>query len=210
MTGLYCRVEPVDVERDAAALYEAFSTAPDGRDWTYLFVGPFADFASYRDYLTKATASSDPLHHTIVDLASARPVGTAALMRIDPAHGVIEVGHVMYSPRLQRSRAATEATFLLMSRAFDELGYRRYEWKCDAFNERSRRAAERYGFTFEGIFRQAIVYKGRSRDTAWYSITDGEWPAIRKGFEAWLAPGNFDPEGRQRQSLAALLAQARA
>jgi RimJ/RimL family protein N-acetyltransferase len=152
------------------------------------------------------TQSSDPLHHAVIDAATAKPAGTAALMRIDPDNGVIEVGAIIYSRRLQRSRAGTEAMFLLMRRAFDQLGYRRYEWKCDSLNAPSRRAAERYGFRFEGIFRQAWVYKGRNRDTAWLSITDREWPAIRRAFEQWLSPENFDPEGRQRRSLSALRA----
>jgi len=210
LTGRYCRLEPVDVARDAADLYQAYSEAADGRDWTYLFVGPFADFASYRDYLVKATAGSDPLHHAIIDSVSGKAVGTAALMRIDPAHGVIEVGHIAYAPRLQRTPAATEAMYLLMRRVFDELGYRRYEWKCDDNNLRSRAAAARYGFQFEGIFRQAIVYKGRSRDTAWFSITDREWPAIRTGFEQWLSPENFDAAGVQIAALSTLIARARA
>ena len=149
------------------------------------------------------------MHHTIVDLETGKPVGTAALMRIDATHGVIEVGHITYSPKLQRSRAATEAMYLMMRRAFDELGYRRYEWKCDDNNLRSRAAALRYGFTFEGIFRQAIVYKGRSRDTAWYSIVDNEWPAIRRGFERWLDPDNFDAAGTQKEKLSDMIRQAR-
>jgi RimJ/RimL family protein N-acetyltransferase len=210
MRGRFCRVEPVEVDRHAADLYQAYRAAADGRDWTYLFAGPFADFASYREHLVKATAGNDPLHYAIIDLASGKPAGTAALMRIEPAHGVIEIGHIVYSPRLQRTPAATEAMFLLMQRVFDELGYRRYEWKCDANNERSRAAAARYGFQFEGIFRQAIVYKDRSRDTAWFSIIDSEWPAIRHGFEQWLAPANFDAEGNQLEPLAALITQSRA
>lgn len=210
LVGRYCRVEPLHVERHAADLYQAYSEAADGRDWTYLFVGPFPDFTSYRDYLVKATAGNDPLHHAIIDLASGKPVGTAALMRIDPAHGVIEVGHITYSPRLQRTPAATEAMFLLMRRVFDELGYRRYEWKCDDKNGRSRAAAARYGFQFEGIFRQAIVYKGRSRDTAWYSIIHSEWPAIHKGFEQWLSPANFDAAGNQLERLSTLITRSRA
>jgi RimJ/RimL family protein N-acetyltransferase len=127
-------------------------------------------------------------------------------MRIDPANGVIEIGHIVYSPRLKRTRSGTEAMYLFMSRVFDELGYRRYEWKCDSLNEPSRRAAERYGFRYEGIFRQAVVYKGRNRDTAWFSITNGEWPALRAAFEAWLGPGNFNADGTQRQSLSAMRA----
>lgn len=209
LSGRYCRLEPVDVERHAADLYHAYSEAADGRDWTYLFVGPFSDFASYRAYLVKATTGDDPLHHAIIDLVSGKAVGTAALMRIDPAHGVIEVGHITYSPRLQRTPAATEAMYLLMRRVFDELGYRRYEWKCDDNNLRSRAAAVRYGFQFEGIFRQAIVYKERSRDTAWFSIVDSEWPAIRAGFEQWLSPKNFDATAKQVESLSTLIARAR-
>jgi RimJ/RimL family protein N-acetyltransferase len=210
LVGRHCRLEPLDAGRHAADLYEAYSEAADGRDWTYLFVGPFPDFAGYRDYLVKATANPDPLHHAIIDLASGKPVGTAALMRIDPAHGVIEVGHITYSPRLQRTPAATEAMYLLMRRVFDELGYRRYEWKCDDNNLRSRAAAARYGFQFEGIFRLGMVYKGRSRDTAWFSIIDSEWPAIRSGFEQWLAPSNFDAAGGQVEPLSVLIARSRA
>lgn len=208
MSGRYCRLEPVDVERHAADLFEAYMLAPDGRDWTYLFVERPEDLAACRAYLAKAAASNDPLHYAVVDLSpgvsSGKAVGTAALMRIEPVHGVIEVGSITWSPRLQRTRASTEAMYLMMRRAFDELGYRRYEWKCDSFNAPSRAAALRLGFRYEGIFRQAIVYKGRSRDTAWFSITDKEWPAVRAAFEAWLSSENFDTEGRQRRSLSAL------
>lgn len=204
LTGRYCRVEPVDVERHAHDLYEAYRSAPDGRDWTYMSAGPFETFDAYWDYLSRAAASADPLHHAVIDGESGKAVGTLALMRIDAANGVIEVGHVAYSPRMQRTPAGTEAQFLLMRRVFDELGYRRYEWKCDHLNAPSRRAALRYGFQFEGIFRQAVIYKGRSRDTAWFSMLDSEWPRIRAGFEQWLAPDNFDAEGRQRVRLAEL------
>ncbi|VVD86748.1 GNAT family N-acetyltransferase [Pandoraea anhela] len=209
IVGRYCRLEPIDVERHAKDLYDAYSTAADGRDWTYMTGGPFADFDSYYAYATKLAASADPLHHAVIDLATGKAVGTLSLMRIDPANGVVEVGHVAYSPLLKRTRAGTEAQYLLMRRAFDELGYRRYEWKCDALNAPSRRAAARYGFTFEGIFRQAIVYRGRSRDTAWFSIIDGEWPAIRRGFEQWLSPENFDAQGQHRAGLAALISAAK-
>jgi RimJ/RimL family protein N-acetyltransferase len=209
MIGRYCRIEPVDVERHAADLYQAYSEAHDGRDWTYMFAGPFADFASYRQYLTSAVSGADPLHHAIIDLATGKAVGTAALMRIDRTHGVIEVGHIAYSPRLKRTPAATEAMFLLMKRVFDELGYRRYEWKCDHLNAPSRAAALRYGFQFEGIFRQAVIYKGRSRDTAWFSMIDSEWPAVRSGFEEWLRPENFDGAGKQLKRLSDLIDQAR-
>jgi RimJ/RimL family protein N-acetyltransferase len=149
------------------------------------------------------------LHYAVIDLATAKPVGTLSLMRIDPANGVIEVGHVTYSPRLKRTRKATEAMFLLLGEVFDKLGYRRFEWKCDSLNEPSRRAAQRYGFTFEGIFRQAIVYRERNRDTAWFSIIDSEWPALRSGYQRWLDAGNFDAQGQQVERLADVIAQCR-
>ena len=204
MEGRYCRVEPVDVERHVDELFEAYIAAPDGRDWTYLFTERPEDLGACRAHLVRAAASNDPLHYTIIDLQSGKAAGTAALMRIEPVHGVIEVGSITYSPALKKTRAGTEAMYLMMRRAFDELGYRRYEWKCDAHNAPSRAAASRYGFQFEGIFRQAIVTKGRSRDTAWFSIIDSEWPRVRAGFEAWLSAGNFDAAGRQKRSLAAL------
>ncbi|WP_041197248.1 GNAT family N-acetyltransferase [Burkholderia pseudomallei] len=207
--GRFCRIEPVDPGRHADDLHAAYATAADGRDWTYMSAGPFADAESYRAYLRKAAETDDPLHHAIVDLATGKAVGTFALMRADRANGAIEVGFVAYSPLLQKTCAGTEALFLLMRRVFDELGYRRFEWKCDSLNAPSRAAALRYGFTYEGLFRQAVVYKGRSRDTAWYSIVDGEWPALRSAFEQWLAAGNFDAHGRQRQSLSTLIAAAR-
>jgi RimJ/RimL family protein N-acetyltransferase len=204
--GRFCRIESLDPARHAADLYQAYSQASDGRLWTYLSNEPFQDAASFDAYMAKAAASTDPMHHAIIDLASGKAIGTAALMRIDPVNGVIEVGHVAYSPLLQRTAHATEAQYLFMKRVFEELGYRRFEWKCDSLNEPSRKAAVRYGFTFEGIFRQAIVYKGRTRDTAWYSMLDSEWPALRAGYEAWLAPENFDAQGRQRRTLAACMA----
>ena len=164
--------------------------------------GPFARLDAYLAWADQSAVSQDPLFHAIVDRASNRAVGVAAYLRIEPAVGVIEVGHIAYAPALQRTPAATEAMYLLMRRVFDELGYRRYEWKCDALNAASRAAAERLGFTFEGIFRQATLYKGRNRDTAWYSVIDREWPQRKAAFEAWLGPGNFDDEGRQRTPLA--------
>lgn len=209
LTGRYCRIEAVDVERHAADLFEAYAIAPDGNDWAYMSSGPFSDLASYRDYLAKAATSDDPLHYAIIDLTTGKPVGTFALMRIDTANGVIEVGHVAYSRLLKRTPVATEAMFLLMTRVFDELGYRRYEWKCDHLNAPSRSAALRYGFQYEGIFRQAVVYKGRSRDTAWYAIIDGDWPALRSAYQQWLNAENFDAAGQQRQTLAALIAAQR-
>jgi RimJ/RimL family protein N-acetyltransferase len=205
MAGRYARVEPVDVAQHSTGLFAAYSEAPDGRDWTYLPIERPEDEQTFRTYLMALAASEDPLHHTIIDSASGRALGTAAFMRIEPAHGVIEVGCITFSQALKRTRVATEAMYLMMRRAFDELGYRRYEWKCDSLNAPSRAAARRYGFTFEGVFRKAIIYKGRSRDTAWYSITDDEWPTVRSALETWLQPGNFDA-GRQRRSLAAVRA----
>lgn len=207
LVGRTCSVEKLDADRHAADLFAAYAEAPDQRDWTYLSVGPFADAASYGAHVRREAVKTDPFHHAIVEGASGRPIGTAALMRIDPRNGVIEIGHIAYAPRLQRSRAGTEAIYLLLRRVFDELGYRRCEWKCDSLHATSRRAAERYGFRFEGIFRQAVVYKGRTRDTAWFSIIDGEWPAIRQAFERWLSPDNFDADGRQRRALATFRAQ---
>ena len=205
LAGRFCRVEPLDVERHARPLHDANSLDPEGRMWTYLFSGPFASLEEYRAWLAPRPASEDPLFFAFVDLRRAQAVGAGAYMRIDPANGVMEVGHLAFSPLMQRTPVATEAMYLMMKHAF-ELGYRRYEWKCDALNAASRHAAERLGFTFEGIFRQAIVYKGRSRDTAWYSILDREWPGLDAAFRAWLDPANFDAEGVQRRSLAALRA----
>jgi RimJ/RimL family protein N-acetyltransferase len=199
--GRFCRVEPLDPSRHAAQLFDANGDDAQGRNWTYLPHGPYPSFESYREYLTAAAERDDPLIHAIVDLPSGRAVGMAGLMRIDAAAGVIEVGGINYSPRLQRRAAATEAMYLLMRRVFDELGYRRYEWKCDALNAASRAAALRLGFRYEGLFRQATVYKGRSRDTAWFSIIDSEWPALRAAFESWLDPANFDADGHQHRNL---------
>jgi RimJ/RimL family protein N-acetyltransferase len=207
--GRYTRIEPLDPARHCADLFAANSADVEGRMWTYLVVEPFATLAAYRAWADKAVTSEDPFFHAIIDRATGKPLGVASFMRIDPAMGVIEVGNIAYSPALQKSRLATEAMFLMMSRAFDELGYRRYEWKCDALNAPSRTAALRLGFTYEGLFRQAIMYKGRNRDTTWYSITDGEWPAIRSAYERWLRPDNFDAAGRQRARLADLIAAAR-
>jgi RimJ/RimL family protein N-acetyltransferase len=202
--GRFCRIEPLDPGRHAADLLAANAEDRDGRNWTYLPYGPFARDEDYRQWMERVCQGEDPIFHAIVARDSGRAVGVASLMRIDPANGVIEVGGINYSPRLQRHPAATEAMYLLMRRVFDEFGYRRYEWKCDALNAPSRTAAARLGFRFEGIFRQAIVYKGRSRDTAWFSIIDSEWPALKAAFERWLDPANFDEAGRQRQSLSAL------
>jgi len=204
IAGRYCRIEPIDLERHAAALFESYMQAADARDWTYLFSERPASSKLFREYLQSLAASNDPLHFAIVELAKQTAVGTAALMRIEAVHGVIEIGSIAYSSLLKNTCAGTEAMYLLMRRVFDELSYRRYEWKCDSLNAPSCAAAKRYGFAFEGIFRNAIVYKGRSRDTAWFSIIDEEWPRIRTAFEMWLDPGNFDGAGRQRRALGAI------
>lgn len=202
--GRYCRVEPISLERHAVALFESYMRAPDERDWTYLFSERPQNISVFREYLAKLASSSDPLHYAIVERAKDRAVGTASLMRAEPLHGVIEVGNIGYSPLLKHTSAATEAMYLLMRRVFDELGYRRYEWKCDSLNAPSCAAAKRYGFVFEGIFRNAVVYKNRSRDTAWFAIIDSQWPRIRTAFQMWLDPQNFDAAGRQRRALAAI------
>jgi RimJ/RimL family protein N-acetyltransferase len=199
--GRYCRLEPLNPEHHAADLFASYSVAPDDRGWTYLSIGPFANVSEYSAYLEGAAASADPLHYAVIDLKSGIAVGTVALMRIDRVNGVVEVGFVVFSPLLQRSPLSTEAQYLLMKYVFDELGYRRYEWKCDSLNTPSRQAAARLGFTFEGLFRQAVVYKQRTRDTAWFSIIDSEWPAISSAFEKWLAVENMDEQGVQRYAL---------
>ncbi|HDS1530724.1 TPA: GNAT family N-acetyltransferase [Stenotrophomonas maltophilia] len=201
LTGVECRLEPINPARHADALFKAYSQMADARDWLYLSVGPFHDAQAYRAYAEKIARETDPLHFAVVDLRNGLPVGTLALMRQQPQHGVMEVGFVAFSPTLQRSRISTEAQFLLMSHAFDELGYRRYEWKCDSLNERSRNAAERLGFQYEGTFRQALVYKERNRDTAWFSVIDKDWPLVKAAFQRWLAPENFDAQGNQIERL---------
>jgi RimJ/RimL family protein N-acetyltransferase len=205
--GRYCRIEPLDPARHAADLHAVNTLDPSGRAWTYMNYGPFDSLENYREWMQSFCMGDDPMFHAIVDVSTGEAVGVASYLRIDAAHGVIEVGHINYSPRLQRTRTATEAMFLMMHRAFS-LGYRRYEWKCDALNAPSRAAAQRLGFTYEGIFRQATIYKNRSRDTAWFSIIDSEWPALRDAFTRWLDPENFDAQGRQRERLPDLTAAA--
>ncbi len=205
IAGRYCRVEPLDPGRHARELWEANSQDPSGRAWTYSSAGPFASFDTYLAWMKSVCLGDDPLYHAIIDAESGKAAGAASYLRIDPANGVIEVGHILYSPLLQRTRAATEAMYLMMKRAFG-LGYRRYEWKCDALNAPSRAAARRLGFSFEGIFRQAIVYKGRSRDTAWFAVIDRDWPELEKAFLQWLDAGNFDAGGVQRVALSSLTA----
>jgi len=204
MFGRFCRVEPLDPELHARELFDAYSEDRDGRMWTYLPSGPYPTFEAYRAAAVGMAAADSRVTYTVIDAASGKAVGTASYLNINLTAGSIEVGSITYAPALQRKPAGTEAMFLMMRRAFDELGYRRYEWKCNSLNAPSRAAAERYGFRYEGLFRRADVVKGHNRDTTWFSITDGEWPALKAAFERWLDRANFDADGRQRERLAAL------
>lgn len=196
LAGRYARLEPLDPARHGDHLFAA-SMAPGAEErFRYLPDSP-QDRAAFGGWLTRAANSEDPLFHAVIDCSSGRCEGRQALMRIVPEHGVIEIGSILWGPAIVRTRVATEALYLCARYAFDELGYRRFEWKCNARNEPSRRAAARFGFTYEGAFRQHMVVKGQSRDTAWFSIIDREWPALRRAFELWLEPANFDREGRQ-------------
>jgi RimJ/RimL family protein N-acetyltransferase len=201
IAGERVRLEPLDPEKHAAGLFRAAQgPGSDPALWDHLSYGPFADQGDYEAFLRADAMGDDPLVFAITE--GGIPMGVASYLRIEPAMGVIEIGHIWFGAALQRTPAATEAIYLLARHAFDDLGYRRLEWKTDAQNARSRRAAERFGFTFEGIFRQHMVVKDRNRDTAWFAMLDRDWPALRAAFEAWLDPGNFDREGRQRRSLA--------
>jgi RimJ/RimL family protein N-acetyltransferase len=208
--GRFVTLRPIQPATDAAPLYE-ISHAPTGDPsiWTYLYDGPYPDLSSFTTVLERQATSSDPLFFTITHAGDTKPLGVLSYMAIVPEHGSIEIGHIWFSPELQRTRAATEAIFLLARHAFDELGYRRLEWKCNALNQPSRTAAARFGFEFEGVFMQHRVIKGRNRDTAWFAITDTRWPRVRTAFERWLSPDNFDAEGNQRQSLSGLTASHR-
>jgi RimJ/RimL family protein N-acetyltransferase len=209
LEGRYCWLEPLDPADHGTALHEAYSADMEGRLWTYMGYGPFGSEAAFVEWLKGNCLGEDPLFYAVIERNEGKPLGLASYLRIQPSIGVIEVGHVSYAPRLQRTTAATEAMVLMARHVFEDLGYRRYEWKCDALNAGSRRAALRLGFRFEGVFRQATIYKGRNRDTAWYSIIDREWPVLREAFDAWLDPGNFDTEGRQRSALPDLVEIAR-
>ena len=203
--GRFCRIESFDIDAHADDLFEAFALNASGANWTYLGYEPTDNVADLRKIMAAGWQGEDPLFHTIIDKATDKPVGVAALMRIDKANGAIEVGNIHYSEHLKQRPAATEAMFLLMRRVFKELGCRRYEWKCDSLNAPSRAAAARLGFSYEGLFRQAVVYKGRNRDTAWFSIIDDEWPALEAAYEAWLSPENIGSDGKQKQRLQALI-----
>jgi len=203
MEGKYCRLEPLDPGVHAEALYAEFALDPEGRDWTYLPYGPFGSLDAYRRWMKETCLGDDALFFAIVDRQSGKPLGGASYLRIMPASGSIEVGHILYTERLKRSASATEAMYLMMENVF-ALGYRRYEWKCDALNAASRAAAQRLGFSYEGIFRQATVYKGRNRDTAWYAVMDSDWPRLCTAYRRWLDPANFDEHGKQRTRLSEL------
>jgi RimJ/RimL family protein N-acetyltransferase len=203
--GAVCRLEPLEADRHAADLFDANKADGSGRMWTYLPYGPFDGLEEYVAWIQGVSRAADPLFFAVTDAVTGKAAGVASYLRIDQANGTIEVGHIAYSPALQRTRAATEAMYLMMQHAF-ALGYRRYEWKCDALNVPSRAAAQRLGLSYEGVFRQAVVYKGRNRDSAWYAAIDREWPALDAAFTRWLDPANFDPEGRQRIRLGDLTA----
>ncbi|MBR9651005.1 GNAT family N-acetyltransferase [Thalassovita aquimarina] len=206
LEGRYARLEPLSAERHAALLFRAFED--HDAVWDYMGYGPFHSAAAYHRWVREMEAGDDPLFYAIQDVEAAAFGGVASFLRITPAMGVIELGHINLSPSLQKTRAATEAFFLMMQWAFDN-GYRRFEWKCDARNMGSRRAAQRLGLSFEGVFRQHMIVKGRNRDTAWFSATDKDWPALAEAFRVWLSPGNFDADGRQVESLSDLTALVR-
>ncbi len=207
LRGRYCTVAPISIAQHSADLFHANRQDREGRNWVYLPYGPFDTLESYRRWLAATCLGDDPMFFSIIDRQSGKALGVASYLRIKPEAGSIEVGHINYAPAMQRTPLATEAMYLMMANAFD-LGYRRYEWKCNALNQRSRNAALRLGFTYEGIFRQMQLSKGRNRDTAWYAVIDAEWAALKGAFETWLAAGNFAGDGRQRQSLSALTAAA--
>ena len=201
LRGQFCTVEPINVEKHGRSLFEANLEAENGRFWTYLGYGPFTHFSEYKQWIQKTCLGNDPQFYAIVNNQSGEAIGVASYLRIHPEMGVIEVGHINFAPKLQQTPAATEAMYLMMKNVFETLGYRRYEWKCDALNEPSKKAAMRLGFKPEGVFRQATMYKGRNRDTAWFSILDSEWPNLKTKFEAWLQDTNFDANGKQIQRL---------
>jgi RimJ/RimL family protein N-acetyltransferase len=204
LDGRFVRLVPLDADRHLEDLFASMGDREHAGLWTYMFDGPFGNRGAFVEAMEKRQASDDPLFFAILDAASNRAVGIASYMRIEPSHRVIEIGGIVFSPALQRRPGATESMYLMARHVFEDLGYRRYEWKCDALNAPSRRAALRLGFAFEGIFRQHMIVKGRNRDTAWFSMVDSEWPARKAAFETWLAADNFDLHGKQKRSLSAL------
>jgi RimJ/RimL family protein N-acetyltransferase len=197
--GRFAVVTPLDARRHGPDLWAAGVDRPEV--WTWMAYGPFADQAAFQAWLETRDTLTDPLYFAVLDRTTGKALGLATLMEIRPANGVIEVGHIVFSPALQRTPIATEAIHLLMAYVFDERGYRRFEWKCDNGNEPSKRAARRFGFVPEGVFRQHMIVKGRNRDTAWFSILDREWPRLKQAYATWLAPDNFEPGGHQRRKL---------
>jgi RimJ/RimL family protein N-acetyltransferase len=208
LSGQRGRLERVDPDYHAAQLHAANCAADDARYWTYLPYGPFESEADYHAWMVKTCMGPDPLFYAVIDGETDKAVGVASYLRIAPAASSIEVGHIHFSPLMQQTVLSTEAMYLMMAHVFDDLGYRRYEWKCNALNEASKAAALRLGFSYEGTFRQMSVVKGHNRDTAWFSLLDREWPAVKDAFQEWLDPNNFDDQGAQKQSLSTLTAAA--
>ncbi len=202
LQGRYCMLVPIELHQHATKLYNAFAINNKGDSWTYLPYGPFETQNDFENWLNRTLAEPDTLLYAILDEKTQEPIGIAGFLRINPPHGVIEIGHLHFSAKLRQTALATEAIYLLLQYAFDSMGYRRCEWKCHHFNEPSKLAAKRFGFTFEGVFRQSNVFKERNRDTAWFSIIDTEWPLIQRRFEKWLHPDNFDVTGMQILKLA--------
>ncbi len=207
MHGSLCRLEPIDIDQHSGDLFAAFSQDQDQRNWTYLPYGPFATVDDLHGWISSSCLGDDPCFFSVIDLETGKAVGVASYLRIEPGVGVIEVGHIHFSPLMQGKPISTEAMYLMMRQVFDVWGYRRYEWKCDALNRPSCAAAKRLGLMFEGIFRQATMYKQRNRDTAWYSILDSEWPAVKAVFENWLDAENFSADGAQKTSLSQSMVQ---
>ena len=202
LPGRWIGLDALSVAQHGVSLYQSFAGKdPDNAVWTWMPYGPFADEPAFLDWLKDREAARDPWFYSFVHPTTGESLGMGAFMRADPTNGAIEIGNIWMAPALQQTREATEAIYLMMRHAFDDLGVRRLEWKCDALNAPSRKAAERFGFSFEGIFRQHYIIKGRSRDTAWFAIIDKQWPAIRDGFETWLAADNFDAHGKQKAKL---------
>lgn len=207
LQGKYCHCQPLNLERHSEQLYNAYMQDKENRVWVYLPYGPFDSLDGYRDWMNAACFNGDPKFYAIVDNVTQQAIGVASYLRINPLHGSIEVGHINYSPQCQNTIAATEAMYLMMKNAFD-MGYRRYEWKCNALNEKSCNAAKRLGFTYEGTFRQMMVVKGCNRDSAWYSLLDGEWQVIDKAYQQWLCADNFDDQNQQKIALTHLTKEA--